>query len=207
MGSSNLGTLCTLANDGVAVFSLKALHAKMYIFDDTAALVTSANATNGGLRRNLECGLSTHDTGMVRNLAKSLRSGLGADAPPRRMRLLDLERLYAPLEGIKAILPKQPAIPTSGDVSEGEITYLISDEAKLLDGYTGWRRLTLRGVMAMPPGGFAIRDLLKVCGPEAASRYPKNQHVSAKLRQQLQMLRGDGLVEFVTPGYYRRTMN
>ena len=206
-GSSNLGTLCALAKDGVAVHSLNALHAKMYIFDDTSALVTSANATTGGMRRNLECGLSTDDRNLVKKLAKSLLSGLGADGPPRRMRPEDLERLYAPLEAIKAVLPKQPVIQSAGDEPGDKITHLISDVEKLLQGYTRWRRLTLEGVLAMPDSGFGISDLLEVCGPAAANRYPKNQHVPDKLRQQLQMLRDNGIVEFVTPGYYRRTMN
>ena len=45
----------------MVIRSLNNLHAKIYIFDDSKALVTSANATNAGMWRNLECGLSTDD--------------------------------------------------------------------------------------------------------------------------------------------------
>jgi type II restriction enzyme len=39
---------------------------------------------------------------------------------------------------------------------------------------------------------------------ELAQRHPKNQHVRPKIRQQLQALRDLGLIEFVSPGVYRR---
>lgn len=39
---------------------------------------------------------------------------------------------------------------------------------------------------------------------DLATKHPKNLHVRAKIRQQLQVLRDLGLVEFVSPGVYRR---
>lgn len=39
---------------------------------------------------------------------------------------------------------------------------------------------------------------------ELAAKHPKNHYVRAKIRQQLQVLRDLGLVEFVSPGVYRR---
>ena len=59
----------------------------------------------------------------------------------------------------------------------------------------------------MPDSGFQISDLLAVCSPMAAREYPRNQNVRPKLRQQLQILRDLGLVEFLGKGFYRRTMN
>lgn len=39
---------------------------------------------------------------------------------------------------------------------------------------------------------------------DLAAKHPKNLHVRAKIRQQLQVLRDLGLVEFVSPGVYRK---
>ena len=86
-------------------------------------------------------------------------------------------------------------------------TFSISDKQALLKGFTGWRKLTLEGVLEMPEDGFQMDQLMEVCGPEASRKYPKNRFVDAKLRQQLQVLRNRGLVEFVSPGIYRRTMD
>jgi hypothetical protein len=46
----------------------RSLHAKLCLFDDASALVTSANLTDGGLDRNRELGIFTTEPGMVREL-------------------------------------------------------------------------------------------------------------------------------------------
>ena len=207
LGASNLDTLCSLAKDGIAIHSLSNFHAKIYVFDHNSALVTSANATFSGMYRNFECGLATEDEQVIKQLAKSLLSGLGADRPPRKMKLEELESLYIPLKAIKTSLPKPSRVAPTDNVPAVEATFSISDPEMLLEGVSGWLRLTLRGVLAMPETGFQLRDLVNECSGAAAKEYPKNQHVVAKLRQQLQRLRDLGIVEFVSPGQYRRTMS
>ena len=120
----------------------------------------------------------------------------------------ELEALYAPLEAIKVSMPrplrtsaKRPAGPAP------EATFSVADSERLLKGFKGWKRLTLEGVLSMPEDGFNMDDLLGVCAPIAARRYPGNYHVREKLRQQLQFLKSVGMVEFVTRGHYKRTMS
>ena len=55
------------------VVHLPALHAKVYIADTSAAIVTSANLTNGGLWRNREYGVLLRDEGVVSNLRRDMR--------------------------------------------------------------------------------------------------------------------------------------
>lgn len=38
---------------------------------------------------------------------------------------------------------------------------------------------------------------------QLSAKYPKNKHVKDKIRQQLQLLRDKGFIEFVRPGHYR----
>ena len=60
----------------------------------------------------------------------------------------------------------------------------------------------------MPEGEFQLKELVNACTPWAAREYPRNRHVTDKIRQQLQVLRGHGVVEFVNfRGKYRRTMS
>jgi hypothetical protein len=207
LGASNLETLCILARDGVTVRSLSALHAKIYIFDDTSALVTSANATYGGMHRNWECGLGTSDTRVVARLAKSLLRGLGANRPPYVMHIEELEALRVPLSIIKASMPEPSRIAKPAETeSTLDAVFSVTDDKALLEGFKGWLRLTLLGVMAMPKTSFRPEDLLSVCAPVAAREYPRNHHVPDKLRQQLQRLRDLGIVEFIDRGVYRRTL-
>ena len=202
IGASSLDALCTLAGRGVGVSSLNGLHAKMYIFDDNCALVTSANATNSGLRRNLECGLATRDSTTIAHLTRTLLRGFESDIP-RVMSVPALERLKLALASIRATIPQSVAVPAL----DAEPEFSVTDDAALLAGFRGWTNLTLRGVLALPPGNFELEDLVKVCEPLAFIEYPKNSHVQAKIRQQLQILRGHGIVEFVNyQGVYRRTL-
>ena len=204
MGSSSLDTLCTLAKNGVVVSSLGGLHAKVYIFDDTCALVTSANATNSGMHRNLECGLATRDAAVVARLARALLRGFESEAP-RVMTVPALERLRLALPSIEVSMPQLSGTPAPLDAEPG---FSLTDDADLISGFQGWTNLTLRGVMALTPGDFRLEDLLNVCPPLAAQEYPNNRHVPDKLRQQLQVLPGHGIIEFVNyQGVYRRTMS
>ncbi len=205
VGASNLDTLCSLSSDGVSILSLNTLHAKVYIFDDAVALVTSANATHAGMKRNLECGLTTTDARVVRGLAKSLIKRTGEENRPVKMSLKDLEALYGHLDQIEVSVANRRRHGGHSAPSAGPI-FSISNKEALLRGFTGWLRLTLDGVLRMPPEGFRMDDLLKACGSTAERRYPRNRHISEKLRQQLQILRDRGLVDFVSPGYYRPTM-
>ena len=202
-GASSLETLCTLARNGVRVSSLGGLHAKVYIFDDTCALVTSANATNGGMRRNLECGLATSNPGVVAQLSRTLLRGFDAEVP-RVITVAALEALRLALPSIRVLMPQPTPVPTSDTKPD----FSVTDDALLLAGFRGWTNLVLRGVMALPAGEFALEDVVNICEPLASLEYPKNRHVPAKIRQQLQVLRDHGIIEFVNyQGVYRRTMS
>ena len=206
LGASSLDTLCTLSKDGVSIRSLHRLHAKIYVFDSSVALVTSANATRAGMWRNFECGLGITDSVTVGNLAKSLLSGFDTKEEVDEVGLKELLGMYRHLESIKVTVAPHPK-PDDDTPPPSKPTFSIPDKQALLKGFTGWRRLTLEGVLEMPEDGFQMDQLIEVCGPEASRKYPKNRFVDAKLRQQLQVLRNRGLVEFVSPGIYRRTMD
>ena len=74
-GASDLEALCDTARLGARVMSLSRLHAKVYVIDNRSALVTSANATPSGMRRNWECGIAIEDQQEVFRLAKLVLAG------------------------------------------------------------------------------------------------------------------------------------
>ena len=210
--ASNLDSLCTLAKGGVAIRSLNGLHAKVYVLDD-AALVTSANATYAGMGRNLECGLATKDKQVSDRLADSLLKGFGSRRYPPLLKVEELEALHEAVAAIRVSLPAG-AVPSPYDDEHSadnllaiEADFTIVDDAALIESLSGWKRLTMRGVLEMPSGGFQMSDLLPVCQPMASREYPNNHRVREKLRQQLQYLRDLGLVEFQGQGFYRRTLS
>lgn len=52
--ANSLDALELMLDKGVAVYAVKRLHTKLYLFDDTNAVMGSANFTTSGLRRNIE---------------------------------------------------------------------------------------------------------------------------------------------------------
>lgn len=204
LGASNINTLFNLAASGVKVRSLVGLHAKIYIIDNSFALVTSANATYSGMFRNREFGVGLSSPEKVNAVAKALLSGLGGDSPPIDVTVDELEAIR------KSIASIRPRIPTIEDIDgiltevEGQVEFEIKDESGLLGAFTGWTRLTFEGVLRQPNDEFSLGDLFAVCKEPALIHYPDNRHVRAKLRQQLQRLRDYGAVEFIGGGNYRK---
>ena len=149
-----------------------------------------------------------HDKVVVKQLADSLLNGFGTREAPRYIGADELEDLHAPLQAIRAIFPNPTReIPLREDAPVADAEFSISNRDELLDSFNGWQKLTLRGVLDMPKEGFDLQELLDVCQPAASAEYPDNHNVRPKLRQQLQMLRDLGLVEFVSRGRYKRTMS
>lgn len=64
-GVSDVAILGTLLDRRAGVRGIRHLHAKMYLFGETRAIVTSANLTNAGLERNSEFGIATEDPAAV----------------------------------------------------------------------------------------------------------------------------------------------
>ena len=54
------------------ISSLAKLHAKVYIIDETIAVITSANLTYGGLKSNFEYGVLINDTETIKTVKKDI---------------------------------------------------------------------------------------------------------------------------------------
>ena len=64
-GVSDIGALRLLLDAGAAVRGIRNLHAKLYLFGTSRAIVTSANLTGAGLSANREFGLVTEDRAAI----------------------------------------------------------------------------------------------------------------------------------------------
>jgi type II restriction enzyme len=66
----------------------------------------------------------------------------------------------------------------------------------------GWATLTLSIIRAIGRTHFSLSDLYEREG-EFSAIYPRNRHIRPKIRQQLQVLRGLGVLSFEGSGSYR----
>ena len=66
----------------------------------------------------------------------------------------------------------------------------------------GWLLDIMRCVEKLGKKSFSLGDIYAFEG-ELNRMHPKNKHVKDKIRQQLQILRDKGYLDFVSRGYYR----
>ena len=206
VGASDIDALCELARQGTDVQSVPGLHAKAYIVDDKRALVTSANATNGGMHRNWECGVAIEDPTQIDELVQLLASGFHAPQPPETWTLAELESLREPVGVLQKQLAPLRHIPDVESVWIAAIKLSRRAKHELLTGFSGWLRLTLEAVLSQPEEVFSLNEVFATCVPLITRRFPGNRHPRPKVRQQLQRLRDLGLVEFLGTARYRRTL-
>lgn len=67
----------------------------------------------------------------------------------------------------------------------------------------GWLMDTLICVQSIPTTTFSLNDVYKFAD-KLRVKHPNNNHIYAKIRQQLQLLRDKGLLEFTTRGHYKK---
>ena len=77
-GVSDLGALKQLVEMGVEVRTLKRLHAKVYVFDDREAVVTSANFTGVVSPMNTNGASWSAETSASRSSRRPMRCGTGS---------------------------------------------------------------------------------------------------------------------------------
>jgi type II restriction enzyme len=66
----------------------------------------------------------------------------------------------------------------------------------------GWTLDVLNVIRSLDKKSFTLADVYARSG-ELATLHPENHHIDPKIRQQLQVLRNLGILEFLSPGNYR----
>jgi len=183
----------TLLNGG-NVFNCSNLHAKVYVFDDSQCVITSANLTSSGFRRNAECGLLTDDAVIVSlSLAFYNSMVVREDVGKITKRKLD---------EISELLEKIPPVP---HIEYPRLELSMSPDRSLSaisDGLSGWKRDVFISLGQFGESFTSIE--VSTMAQQLRTKYPHNNNREAKIRQVLQQLRDLGLVEFSSPGVYRK---
>ncbi len=195
VGASDLSALEQVQAHGGQVLNHPPLHAKVYIFDDVQAVVTSGNLTFGGLRANTECGVWLKERTAVAQVAGHYQQW-AQDERTGILQAINITEARGLLERIPP--PIKQSMPTVSDTLE-RITQPALE--------TGFGAGTQKALMVERLGQlaeeFRLSDL-DMFLPEFAARYPANNNLEAKFRQILQDLRNVGLLEFLGNGRYRK---
>lgn len=204
LGASNPITLQRLAERGFSIRTLSRLHAKVYVIDGRRALITSANATLGGLRLNAEFGVAIYDPPTVAEISRQVLSGFGRGEPS----LVGTTELAALARISARVKPSLPTGATRLEESapvEDAVQLVVPNTEELLADLSGWRRLVMEVVIGSLEEEFTLEQVYAACETSVRERYPDNPTWKATLRRVLQELRDLGFIEFQGEGQYRKT--
>lgn len=187
-----------LLSDG-SVKNFPKLHSKIYLFDDVKAIITSSNMTMGGMLKNFEYGIYLDDIEIVRKISLDFNFIL------RNEKTGTITKSY--LEIVKNILSKLPKttahkIPET-ESPEDALDIIEGSVESIQSSLSGWKLEVFNCVNLISKQVFTLNDINKFEN-HLKKIYPSNKHIKDKIRQQLQLLRDLGLIEFLGSGKYRK---
>ena len=196
-GSLDVEAIKTLLEAGIKVLNFQNLHAKIYLFDNKKALVTSANLTNNALYNNYEYGLLLHED------EKETVDAIYSDF----IMMMDSELCGSFDENsIKEI---EKFVKTFGNNKlthiddEGDRVLPIDESDKISNNLKGWKKDVFNCLQLLDKQDFTISDVYSF-EDVLYEKHSTNNHVRPKIRQTLQYLRDLGFVKFVKPGVYKK---
>lgn len=201
-GTLDLDGLESLIKEKGIIRNIPKLHSKIYLFDNSKVIITSGNLTSGGLVNNYEYGIYTEDRTITDQVCKDFIS-FSRDKDVGTINLKNIE-------DVRKILSKIPEsesikIPKYdlNSLNENEYDILEIPEKALIASLKGWKLEVLKCIQLIKNQKFTLKEMnnfefyLK-------EKYPNNNNITAKIRQQLQDLRDLGLIEFLGNGEYKK---
>jgi hypothetical protein len=202
-GSSDLQALSDCIKNNIEVKSYSRLHAKTYIFDSQKAIVTSANLTLGGMQNNYECGVIIEDKEIVEKLKENYLKLFGN----KEISPYVTEEIITITAEILSKVPKEKKVrfeKTEKEIfPEPENDLYDAGVETITRTLSGWKLDVFNVVSKIRQNIFDLRTAYEFEN-ELRKLHPENQNIEPKIRQQLQELRDLGLIEFISPGLYRK---
>lgn len=195
-GSLDISAIKELINSGIMVRNYQNLHAKIYLFDNKKALITSANLTNNALYHNFEYGVLIEDEKAVVDQIYDDYIQMTCDDQCGTFDLALLDRL----EKIKNNYIQRPVINLDED---NDTLIVVNDISKLINKMSSWQKDVFMCINRMESATFTANDIYQFEN-ELKVLHPNNNNVKPKIRQILQQIRDMGFVKFTTRGIYKK---
>ena len=107
-----------------------------------------------------------------------------------------------PLSGKIFFVKNRAVEPKDKVLSEWKKTLFLRDEREI--STKGWLLDVMRFVEKLGLQNFTLDDIYAF-ERELSGLHPENKHIKDKIRQQLQVLRDKGYLQFISRGRYKRT--
>lgn len=185
-------------NNNTTVKNYSSLHAKIYIFDDKKAIITSSNLTNGGLVNNFEYGVLIKEKNVVYEIINDFET-LFNDVNTGTIKNTDIDTVQKILAQIQNSEKKE--FPHFSLESESDL--VLTNVKNISNSLNGWQKEVFLSADKIDKQVFDLNDMY-FYENEFSRIYPKNKNIKDKIRQQLQVLRDLSLIEFLGNGIYKK---
>ncbi|GHU11268.1 hypothetical protein FACS1894185_4200 [Betaproteobacteria bacterium] len=196
--ASDLAAISQVVDNGGDAYNYSGLHAKFYIFDHHTTVITSANLTSSGLKRNYEYGVITNERDLI---ATSLSDYSGLCTSERCGRIT-----ANTISQVEKILSEIKPLPVQ-DIPKMDAAYFEDvfdkDKHAIFNNLTGWDKAVFMELDKLDHAVFEAGDAYGLVA-NIAAMYPDNHNPEAKIRQALQHLRDFGLIQFISRGVYKK---
>lgn len=196
-GSSDLSAIKFLLDNDATVLNYQDLHAKIYLFDNSKALITSANMTYSGMYHNYEYGvlIDKNDT-----IIDKIETDFIEMMDDQNSGEYDLNKISDIEKTIKSI-----ELKGQYEIKEikGDNTLIVDDISFIIDGLSSWKKDVLLVVKDVLNEEFTLKELYQFKDIFAV-KHPNNRFIESKIRQILQQLRDMGLIKFTRSGHYKK---
>lgn len=200
-GSLDVSAIESIIDSNGTVKNFPKLHSKIYLFDDVKAIITSGNLTYGGMLKNFEYGIYLEEKSIVKTIVDDFNS-LSKNEKTGVVKKSDLEIVKKILSKIpKSVSPKLPSFEI--ETPEENFDVIETSVEPILSSLAGWKLEVFKCANSIPKQIFSLNNINKFEN-QLKKIYPTNQHITDKIRQQLQYLRDLGLLEFLGSGKYKK---
>lgn len=197
--SSDIEAFDSISSRNDKMFNCQLLHAKLYIFDDKKTIITSANLTSSGFKRNIEYGVYIDEPELVN---KSLIDYIGICDSNNTGKITSKN-----IRDIRDILNH---LPTYNEMNfdlynpVDEVDSILEIDKEFISSkLSDWKKAMFLVVDSFDMTEFSLTDVYEK-EYIFKKKFPNNNTVKDSMRRNLQELRDLGLVKFLGNGKYKK---
>ncbi|MCU0427830.1 MAG: phospholipase D-like domain-containing protein [Candidatus Kapabacteria bacterium] len=200
-GSLDMGGIEHILSRRGIVKNYPRLHSKIYIFDDSHAVVTSGNLTNGGLTSNFEYGIFIDEQSLVNDIV----SDFTVLSTSSLTGIVKKEHIHQAKNILSKITPLPAKRFPEFSIETPEINFDVFSNGiePITSSLSGWKLDVFICINQISGQELSLEQVYRF-EKHLRLLHPKNNKIKDKIRQQLQELRDLGLLEFLGKGRYRK---
>lgn len=192
-GASDVDAIKLLLENNVKIYNYQQLHAKIYIFDNEQAIITSSNLTYSGFVKNYEYGCLVNKDNIVSDIINDCNEMINN-------KKVCGEFDFDKIKDIKKIIKST----NRNDVkTDGELDNIIVVKNETFETLSKGKKEVINIINIIDKNDFNLNDI-KLFEDHFKKLHPTTKDPISTVRRILQELRDIGLIKFYGNGKYKK---